>query len=134
MINYVLYNDEGVIVVKGRCGEYAVSEIEQRNPDLKIHLGYIDDPSKKRIVNGEIVDAPMPTTDELNKAALVQLRRKRDRLLADSDWTQINDVPFEPSQKAQWISYRKSLRDLVDQYSEVTDINDVQWPQKPYKD
>ena len=37
------------------------------------------------------------------------LRLHRDRLLAQSDWTQLPDAPVD---KAAWATYRQALRDL----------------------
>ena len=59
-----------------------------------------------------------PTLDELNAKltemnsgeAMKQLRRKRNRKLAESDWTQSSDIPLETRDK--WKSYRQSLSDI----------------------
>jgi hypothetical protein len=37
------------------------------------------------------------------------LRLHRDKLLAQSDWTQLTDAPVD---KAAWATYRQALRDL----------------------
>lgn len=37
------------------------------------------------------------------------LRRQRDQLLKDSDWTQVADAPVD---KQVWATYRQALRDL----------------------
>ena len=39
-----------------------------------------------------------------------QLREMRDKLLAESDWTQSRDVTL--SNDADWKTYRQALRDL----------------------
>lgn len=131
MIDYILYNNDGVIVQRGHCSEDAIGMIAEANPTLNIRVGYVDNPAKKRVLNGEVVNAPPTPEDELKEIAQTELRRKRDRLLRDSDWSQAGDVPFEPTQRQQWVQYRKALRDLPDQYSDITDISQVQWPQKP---
>ena len=38
-----------------------------------------------------------------------QLREYRNKLLADSDWTQVVDAPVD---KAAWATYRQALRDM----------------------
>lgn len=43
----------------------------------------------------------------------VAVRQRRDKLLSESDWTQLPDVPAET--KAAWAEYRQALRDLTDQ-------------------
>ena len=46
-------------------------------------------------------------------AAAMQIRIKRNKLLAACDWTQVNDVPAATSQK--WSTYRQKLRDITEQ-------------------
>jgi hypothetical protein len=40
------------------------------------------------------------------------LRLYRDKLLTESDWTQLPDAPVD---KAAWATYRQALRDLPEQ-------------------
>ena len=40
-------------------------------------------------------------------------RRIRERLLRDSDWTQLPDSPLTPEKKAEWVLYRQALRDIT---------------------
>ena len=42
------------------------------------------------------------------------LRPKRDRLLAESDWTQLNDTNLPEETISAWAAYRQNLRDLTD--------------------
>lgn len=53
------------------------------------------------------------------------IRRKRGRLLSDTDWTQVADAPVDQS---AWAAYRQELRDITTQdgfpYS-------VDWPTEP---
>lgn len=41
-----------------------------------------------------------------------KMRKKRDRRLAASDWTQCVDSPLTPEQRETWKQYRQSLREL----------------------
>lgn len=41
-----------------------------------------------------------------------QVRTKRNKLLAESDWTQVADAPVD---KAAWATYRQALRDITEQ-------------------
>lgn len=47
-------------------------------------------------------------------------RDKRDRLLRESDWTQLPDAPVD---QQRWAVYRKQLRDL--------DMTNPVWPEPP---
>ena len=70
-------------------------------------------------------------SDELMRYAA--LRKKRDRLLAESDWTQNRDV--ELTNDAEWKTYRQKLRDLpassTPDFGEDGKLTDVSWPTKP---
>ena len=63
-----------------------------------------------------------PTTEQL--AYLI--RSERNRLLSESDWTQLVDVP--KSIKDTWAVYRQALRD-VPQQAGFPDV--VDWPSIP---
>ena len=87
----------------------------------------------------------MPTEDEVNaKIAELeaaeparQVREIRDRLLAESDWTQNRDVVL--LNDTTWQQYRQDLRDLpasasftpkLDSNGDL-DMSSVTWPLKP---
>lgn len=46
---------------------------------------------------------------------LQAMRQERDRLLRETDWTQLPDSPLSPQEQAAWAAYRKALRDLPSQ-------------------
>ena len=62
-------------------------------------------------------------TPELKAA---EIRSKRDKLLAESDWSQLPDVP--DSLKEKYISYRQALRNITEQ---TTFPESVVWPTLP---
>ena len=67
--------------------------------------------------------------NELNTAEnedLRELRAERDLLLQQTDWTQSRDVTL--TNDAAWATYRQTLRDITDTYS---DLDSVVWPTKP---
>ena len=59
------------------------------------------------------------------------IRRERDKLLAESDWTQANDTPLASGKVTEWGTYRTSLRDLPSDQSSKTKYSDITWPTKP---
>jgi hypothetical protein len=61
--------------------------------------------------------------------AMSDLRSKRNKLLADSDYIVLADSPV--NDKANWLTYRQSLRDLTEGLSTVEQINSVVFPVKP---
>lgn len=60
-----------------------------------------------------------------NETQWVVVRTQRDKLLADSDWTQMPDVLL--SNKTEWASYRQELRDITTQ----SDPFHIPWPEVP---
>ena len=56
------------------------------------------------------------------------VRSQRTQLLKDSDWTQLDDTPFDNAKKMAWANYRQALRDIPDQAGFPWDI---QWPTQP---
>ena len=78
----------------------------------------------------------MALTDEYK---MQDLRYERNRRLTDSDWTQASDSPLSDSKKAEWKTYRQSLRDMTKTIDVATikqdgphiDISSVTFPTKP---
>ena len=61
--------------------------------------------------------------------AISNLRSKRNKLLADSDYIVLADSPV--NDKANWLTYRQQLRDLTEGLSTVEQVNSVVFPTKP---
>jgi len=80
-------------------------------------------PNEYKMVNGEAIQR----TDNI----LEILRNKRNELLKESDWTQVNDCPLSDTQKAEWQTYRQALRDLPADYQDTDNIDDVVFPNLP---
>jgi len=61
---------------------------------------------------------------------LQELREKRNKLLAESDWTQMSDVVL--ADKEDWKMYRQALRDLPSQVEpKLNEDMDALFPTKP---
>lgn len=56
------------------------------------------------------------------------VRRKRNKLLQESDWTQGADSPLTQQKKTEWATYRQTLRQVPENF---TNPNDVIWPTPP---
>ena len=59
--------------------------------------------------------------------ALANLRSKRNRLLAETDYFALSDVTLSDDMK----TYRKDLRDLPAGIDTVDKCNNATWPTKP---
>ena len=81
----------------------------------------------------EIMTIEKPDKDEFVKKVndrniyyqMKDLRRKRDKLLVESDWTQSRDLTLTNDE--EWIDYRQALRDLP----QTADLSNVEYPTKP---
>ena len=56
--------------------------------------------------------------------------RVKNQLLADSDWTQMNDSPLTDEVKTSWATYRTALRDLTT-HENWPNLEDADWPTEP---
>jgi hypothetical protein len=71
---------------------------------------------------------PPFSQEQLTEMKWEALRQERDRLLYQTDWTQLPVNPLTAEQKVLWETYRQELRDLPDN---TLDINNVVWPTPP---
>jgi len=122
MIDYTIYNTStGLIHTTGTSGCDNVNEIAINTGDSIIQGIYRQ--NEYKIIDGK---AQSYTPDFLNR-----LRKKRDYLLQQCDWTQTFDTPLTDSKKAEWVTYRQALRDLPANNSSATSFNDVTFPTEP---
>lgn len=90
-------------------------------------------------------DITKPTESEItNKIAELDaaeaknlLRKDRNRLLTDCDWTRLDDNGLDSSKKTEWETYRQALRDLPATANPTLDseydlnYSSFTWPTKP---
>jgi hypothetical protein len=73
------------------------------------------------------------TSDEVttyDNEVAVNNRVTRNKLLADSDWTQMNDSPLSNEAKTLWATYRQELRGITD-LDAWPNLADEDWPVAP---
>ena len=63
--------------------------------------------------------------------ALLELRMVRDRLLSESDWTQLSDSPLSSDKQQEWSIYRRRLRDMMGLIVSMSDIESITFPNHP---
>jgi hypothetical protein len=73
------------------------------------------------LVEGEKPPPPLPPEPDYAS----QIRAERDKLLVQTDWTQLADSPVD---KEAWATYRQALRDIPQQDGFPTN---VVWPAMP---
>lgn len=122
-MKYSIYNiSTGLITTQGSSTHLTdLSEILLESGEGIIQGHY--DRATQKIVDGVVTSY---TAD-----ILPEVRRKRNTLLSESDWTQMSDSPLSASKKTEWATYRQTLRDIPTAQSSVTDIDNITWPTKP---
>jgi len=84
----------------------------------------------KKWNGSSVVDYTQPYVNNENANAV---RAERDRLLLVSDWTQGTDSPLSDSKKAEWVTYRQALRDMMASYTDNANntVAETTFPTKP---
>ncbi|GAA6764909.1 hypothetical protein AAFH68_08430 [Flavobacterium sp. CGRL1] len=77
-----------------------------------------------KVVNGKHTYSSFIQNQE---EILSNLRITRNLLLAESDWTQLEDSPLSEDKKDEWKNYRQELRDLTN----IDNLTNIVWPLKP---
>lgn len=114
----------GKIIRSGSCAAKDVPL--QYDPETEALLEAESDPVRDEVKGGRVQSIPRSLEDE-EKERLALARRKRNTLLAASDWTQVEDAPLTRPEKAQWAAYRQALRNVPDEI----DAPGFTWPEPP---
>jgi hypothetical protein len=97
------------------------------HPIPKNHYAVMTGPAGWQYIKGTKPPAPIPDNQNPDIVG-AKVRDQRNKLLSESDWTQLDDSPITNAQKLEWASYRQALRDVPDQEGFPFDIT---WPVKP---
>ena len=110
-----------------------VKQIEESSNTFEVHsdLKWVDCDDSVKVkwtYNGStFADYDTRTTAQKTAAEWDLVRVNRTNLLKESDWTQGADSPLTDSKKAEWVTYRQSLRNIPTQ----SDPYNITWPTKP---
>ena len=100
---------------------YVIWEVVNQRPiDPEKYYDFLNYAGDLPVVD---ITPPDPTTEEL----WGKIRQDRNGLLAQCDWTQLQDVPLSDEQKTAWQAYRQALRDVAEQ----VDPTNILWPTVP---
>ncbi len=75
-----------------------------------------------RVRNGD----PVISTEDNPNYVLLEQKAERNARLADSDSMMLPDRELTDAKKAEWVTYRKALRDM-----DFSDLDNLNWPTKP---
>lgn len=136
-VNFVTYDrSTGEIKMIGRCPEESVDHQETANDGVilgdAVHgANYVDVRTKEikplppKPSDSHVFDYSAKQWVFRSDLAWASIRARRARLLADSDWTQLPDVPM--ATKSAWAAYRQDLRDITGQPDPLR----INWPSPP---
>ena len=94
---------------------------------------------------GETNSQTKPTKEEVtakinelnNSEPFKLLREERNKLISETDWTQLKDIDLDIIRERNWKNYRQALRDLpaksnpkLDSSGKL-DMSSITWPDKP---
>lgn len=114
-----VFKDKKIVSISGNLkdiGDYYYDGAEFRMKSERPSIKHVFNYDTKTWVDGRTVDQ-----------AWNDVRWDRDKLLAESDWTILVDVPLSEASKTNWMAYRQSLRDITNQANPFN----ITWPVKP---
>lgn len=137
-MNYILYKQSGEIVCNLNCEPADLDINIAGNNAYAAIAGRVEDTSISFIEDKKVRALPtkperFATFDYVNKLWITDVvgytqeaQKERAKLLAESDWTQLPDIPL--ATKSLWQLYRQSLRDITNQGGYPVNVI---WPIKP---
>ena len=111
--------------------------VDGKIPDSFIVSPNVDNEMLRISANGkriEVVERPQPNAEEQAAFALERsrqgVRRRRNALIAQTDYLLMPDYPIAVDELAAVKAYRQALRDITLQPS-FAETGEVEWPEKP---
>ena len=115
----VVINEETL----NKFGVYTVVETTQPIVDYTKNITY-----EIKLVNSKwtkvysVVDATANEITNRINAEWIVVREKRNQLLRDTDYTQLEDVSLSYADKDKYKQYRKALREITETFSNPFDV------------
>ena len=103
-----------VEVQNGRIPGDAVEISDERHAELVEGIGNGHVLGAAEDGSPILLDIPAYDANFTPEEKMADIRAKRDRLLAASDWTQMPDVTMSVPDRNRWASYRQALRNFPD--------------------
>ena len=125
---FVYFTDSGLICTKFETEELA-NELINANSDGVMNK--IKAPKDYETVNYIRVENNIcvaETQEEIDEEKWIDIRQERNKLLLDSDWTDLPNCPLHNEKKTEWQSYRTALRNFP---SSISDLDNITWPVAP---
>lgn len=90
------------------------------------HEELLKEQSEGKVISFE--NNAVKTVEYVKVISWEDIRRKRNSLLSESDWTQIPDTPLDDDTREAWRLYRQELRDITMKFKLP---EKVVWPVAP---
>jgi hypothetical protein len=119
--------DTAIVLGENPTALFSTNTVESPDPNedfsnlLMPHHVVVEGGVARLLTGDELASAEAA---EVELTALNELRRERDKRLAETDWWANSDLTMTQAQ----IDYRQALRDITNTYSSP---DDVVWPTKP---
>lgn len=94
---------------------------------FKVHINGIERDCTPE-EEAEIIERNRVASLQIEEKTKENVRQKRNLLLTESDWTQLDDTPLSNAKKLEWATYRQALRDITNQAGFPWDVS---WPDQP---
>lgn len=119
--------EDTAIIAHYRKTETLVEAGDEIQPDTHYYTdgAFQEIPERPSLYHNWIPTTKSWALDEVR--AWRDIRGRRDKLLAGSDWAILPDVPLSEVQKAEVKTYRQALRDITEQ----SDPGNILWPERP---
>jgi len=117
-------------IIRVKDGDFAITpegtEVVSLTDDQATQFSSTEKPMF--YIDGEVKTLAQKIYTESPDDIKRNIRFNRDRMLLESDWTQLADSPLSDSKKAEWATYRQTLRDLTDN---IDSSGSVTYPDAP---
>ena len=130
MYRIIYKTDTGKIETCRRMKDDLLQLQLRQAPNLGYINGFVDNYDEYKI-NLETLQIESKPNPYENENLQNWLRQRRNNLLLACDWTQGEDSPLNAEKKAEWQTYRQALRDITENYVNLSNKEDVVWPTKP---
>lgn len=114
-----------------------VVDVKEQSYEVHPSMSWIDCPNDIRIgffYDGKTFKSDEQTPEEIFEIRMDQLRKIRNSLLNETDWTAIPDNDLSWLEKRKWRKYRKQLRNFpIDAERQLKNnvYCKIVWPTKP---
>ena len=130
------YSAEGVYNIKYYASKRDSEIVDVLEHTIAAHIDEDGNDVAEEDVATTYVQTHFIGQDDTKDARLLaeewtNIRRERDKLLTNTDWTQSSDTALASAKVTEWATYRTKLRTLPADQSSETTYADITWPPQP---